>query len=240
MKVLLSGYNGAMGREIAAMIDIEAGYSNHLENAAFSVYDDLSSIEETFDVIIDFSSPKALKEILNYAVSKNLPVVVGTTGLGAGEMSLIDLASSHIPILQAGNYSLGMQVMMEISELIASKLKSFDVEIIEKHHNKKVDAPSGSALMLRDAVMVGNSDLTETVNGRSGSDCKREPNEIGMHAVRGGTIVGEHSVIFAGLDEVIEIKHSAYSKKIFASGAIEAARLLIGKPVGRYDLKDVL
>lgn len=240
MKVLLSGYNGAMGREIASMIDIEAGYSNHLDDASFAVYDDLSSIEETFDVIIDFSSPKALEKILNYAVSKNLPVVLGTTGLGAGEMSLIDLASSHIPILQAGNYSLGMQVMMEISKLIASKLKSYDIEIIEKHHNKKLDAPSGSALMLRDAVVLGNSSLTETVNGRCGSECKREKNEIGMHAVRGGTIVGEHTVIFAGLDEVIEIKHSAYSKKIFASGAIEAARQLLGKPAGRYDLKDVL
>ena len=240
MKILLSGYNGAMGKEIASMVDIEAGYSNHVSGSSFPVYDDLSSIEESFDVIIDFSSPKALKEVLNYAVAKNLPVLVGTTGLSDGDMSLIDLASSHIPVLQAGNYSLGMQVMMEISELIASKLSNFDVEIIEKHHNQKVDAPSGSALMLRDAVTLGNASLSETVNGRFGSDCKRQLNEIGMHAVRGGTIVGEHSVIFAGLDEVIEIKHSAYSKKIFASGAIEAAKKLLGKPAGRYDLKDVL
>lgn len=241
MKILLSGYNGVMGHVVSELTsDIVAGYSNVLADASFPVYTDLSEIKEDFDVILDFSHPSALKDILNKAVSVKKPLVIAATGLDEGHHQMIDLASSHIPVLQSGNFSLGINAMLDITTALSKMLEGYDVEIIEKHHNLKVDAPSGTAEMLLGSVLEASDDRDHAVYGRHGNDAKRTASEVGVHAVRGGTIVGEHSVIFAGVDEVIEIKHTAFSKKIFAQGALKACKFMVSAKAGRYEMKDVL
>ncbi len=240
MRILLSGYNGQMGRVIQDLVEVSCGYSNTVSEASFPVYTNLKDVEETVDIIIDFSSPLALEEILNFAVKCKIPVLIASTGLEAHHFAMIDKASESIAVLQSGNYSMGVHVLKDITKRVAKVLQDWDVEIIEKHHNLKVDAPSGTALLLRDAVVEGNASLSHTIYGRSGTDAKRVADEIGIHAVRGGSIVGEHTVIFAGLDEVIELKHTAYSKKIFAKGALDAAKVLVHFKPGRYSMEDVI
>ena len=247
MRILLSGYSGAMGRVISQMCRerqddiIVAGYakSKH-EVADYPVYTDLSQIQEKVDVIIDFSKAEAVAAILDYGKQQKIPMVIASTGLGVAEYKKIEDASKEVAILQSGNMSLGINLLLDIVQEVAAKLTGFDVEIIEKHHNKKVDAPSGTANMLAQAVSSGRDDLEQIVYGRSGKEAKRQQGEIGIHAIRGGTIVGEHSVIFAGTDEVIEIKHSAASKKIFANGALKAANFIVKQTKGLYSMEDVL
>lgn len=243
MRILLSGYNGTMGKVVSEVAQdlIVCGYSNVLSSdASFPVYDNLENVVETVDVIIDFSNPKALPALLNYAVARRIPMVIASTGLSDVNHQAIDEASQIIPILQSGNFSLGINVLLDISEKLASALRDFDVEIIEKHHKLKVDAPSGTAIMLQEAVVKARPELTDISYGREGTDTKRSNHEIGMHSIRGGTIVGEHSLIFAGLDEIVEIKHIASSKKIFANGALHAAGFIVRKNNGRYTMEDVI
>lgn len=234
MKVALVGH-GAMGQLIEKKL-LDAGHEI-AGIVSIGLLDDLDQIDKAFDVIIDFSHPSYLSMILNYIEKTNTPLVVATTGYTDVQIASIKEAAKKHPIVYTANFSLGITVFEEVLKQITPILEdSFDIEVIEKHHNKKVDAPSGTAKMLVNAM--NNDHKYEEVFGRSGMS--KRSKEIGIHAVRGGSIVGEHSVIFAGEDEVFEIKHEAHSKNIFANGAIKAASFLVGKPAGLYNMNDVL
>lgn len=243
IKIILTGACGRMGlwvREtaeknpafcIAAKVDICGGEG---------IYSSIAEYQGEADVIIDFSHHSALASVLEYAVSKNIPAIICTTGHTAEELALLDKASESIPVFKSGNMSLGINVMLELVRRASAALEGYDIEIIEKHHNQKLDAPSGTALMLADAA-AENIDGAEYVYDRHSVRAKRRPEDIGISSVRGGTIVGEHEVIFAGTDEVITISHSAQSRNVFAQGALKAAAFMAGvnKP-GKYDMSDVL
>ena len=205
------------------------------------VYKSFADIQEQADVIIDFSSAENLKERLDYAKANGLGIVLASTGFTADDLALIDEYSKEIAIFKTANLSLGVNLMQALCKAAAEVLGgAFDVEIIERHHNLKKDAPSGTALMLADSINEVFGNQKRYVNGRDGIVGAREESEIGIHAVRGGTIVGEHEVMFAGEDELITITHSARSKRVFATGAIRAAKFLHGKEAGRYEMKDLL
>lgn len=192
------------------------------------------------DVIIDFSSPKALAGELEYAVNNNVPVVIGSTGFTPEQLATIDKTSTKVAIFRTANFSLGVNLLCKLVKEAAETLgEKFDIEIIEKHHSQKIDAPSGTALMLAKSANEAFGGTKPYVNGREGI-CGKRGNEIGLHAVRGGTIVGEHEVDFCGEDEIITLSHSARSKRVFAAGAIKAAKWLAGKGAGKYDMGDLL
>jgi 4-hydroxy-tetrahydrodipicolinate reductase len=193
-------------------------------------------------VIIDFSSPKILNEMLEFAKSNSVGIVLCTTGFSKEELSLIEETSKKVPILRSANMSMGINLITKLIQEAAKVLSTagFDIEIVEKHHNKKVDAPSGTALALADAMNEVLNNEYEYKYDRSAERAMRNKKEIGFSAVRGGTIVGEHEIIFAGTDEVIEIKHTAYSKAIFGKGAVQAAKYLSGKNAGMYQMSDVI
>lgn len=222
--------------EIVAGVDITEG------TAEFPVYNSIADVKETADAIIDFSSPKALSSILDYATSKNVPVVLCTTGFSEEQLSDIKKASEKVAILRSANMSLGINTLVKLlktaTEILANN--GYDIEIVERHHNQKKDAPSGTALLLADAINDTAGGKYEYVFDRSGRREVRPKDEIGISAVRGGSIVGDHEVIFAGLDEVIEINHRAYSRSVFAKGAVSAAAFLKGKPAGMYDMSNVI
>lgn len=207
----------------------------------FPVYKKFSEADETPDVIIDFSHPSLLDELLDNAMTNGTPVVIATTGYSDEQIAAINKASEQIPIFFTFNMSLGINLMEELARKAASVLGGqFDIEIIEKHHNQKLDAPSGTALMLAGAL---NDELGKSktyVYDRHSVRQKRSKNEIGIHSVRGGTIVGEHEIIFAGRDEVFSLRHEAHSKQIFAVGAVNAAVFMVGKKAGMYNMKDLL
>lgn len=235
MRVALVGY-GTMGQIVEKKL-IE---KNHEVSAIVSLgmCEDLEETNAQFDVIIDFSHPSFLDMILNYVEKHDTPLVVATTGYSEEQIAKIKDCAKRHPIVYTANFSLGVTVFEEVLKQITPILKdTFDIEVIEKHHNKKVDAPSGTAKMLVEAIDPKHE--YERVYGRSGVS-KRNKNEISVHAIRGGTIVGEHSVIFAGEDEVFEIKHEAHSKNIFVNGAIRAAEFVKDKPAGLYIMHDVL
>lgn len=236
-----------MGKVIVDLIDemegfeIVAGMDRAKENShTFPVFEDINCFKGYADATIDFSNPSTLPILLKYAVDTNTPLVVASTGYSEEEVASIHAASKETAIFYSRNMSLGINVLLNLVKKAASALEGFDIEVIEKHHNKKVDAPSGTAFMIASTIDEELENKSEFVYGRHGNDTKREPNEIGIHAIRGGTIVGEHSVIFAGVDEVIEIKHSAMSKKVFATGSINAAKFLVGKKSGIYSMDDLL
>lgn len=234
MRVALVGY-GTMGQVIEKKL-LEKQHEV-VGIVSIGLLSDLEEIKDHFDVIIDFSHPSYLDMILAYVKKHNAPLVVATTGYTPEQIAQIKETAKANPIVYTANFSLGVTVMEEVLRQIAPILEdSFDIEVIEKHHNKKVDAPSGTAKMLVNALNVDNK--YEEVHGRQGM--RKRAKEIGIHAVRGGSIVGEHSVIFAGEDEVLEIKHEAHSKHIFANGAIKAASFLVGKEAGLYNMNDVL
>ena len=246
MKVLLSGATGQMGKAITEVVashnrdEIVAGYAKEkTTDLPYPVYDTLN-IDEDVDVIIDFSSPAALDELLNFATEKNLGIVLAATGYSEEEVSKINEASKNIPILYSGNLSLGVNVMQIIAEKLAHMLSDFDIEIVEKHHRYKVDSPSGTAKMLFEAVNRGRDEKLNALQGRDGFYKERPITEVGVSSLRGGNIVGEHTLYYCGEDEVIELKHIAASKKIFANGAIKAARFLIDRKPGLYNMNDVL
>ena len=194
------------------------------------------------DAVIDFSSPVALNDILSVGIEKNLPLVLCTTGYSEEQLAKINEASKKVAILRSANMSLGINLLLGLVQAAAKVLSdaNFDIELVEKHHNQKVDAPSGTALALADAINEALNNEYNYKYDRSAERVKRDKKEIGISAVRGGTIVGEHEVIFAGTDEVIEFKHTAYSKAIFGKGAVSAAKYLAGKPAGMYSMKDVI
>lgn len=206
----------------------------------FPIHQNFQMVKEPFDVIIDFSHHSLVKDLLEFAVSQKKPLVLCTTGLDEALQALVLEASKAIPVFQSGNMSYGIQVVERMLARFAPLLQDqFDIEIVEKHHRRKVDAPSGTALMLADTIRRAIKDTFLTV-GRHGTSAKRQPKEIGLHAVRGGTIVGEHQVIFAGDQEVITLTHQAESREVFAHGALRAAGYLLNQPAGLYDMHTMI
>ena len=222
---------------IAAGVDLFADSA-----AAFPAYTNIADVQEEADVIIDFSHPSLLTPILSYAAQKGgIPAVLCTTGYSAEQVEALKTAAQTQPVFYSRNMSLGINLLIELSKKAAKVLgDQFDIEIIEKHHNQKIDAPSGTALMLADAIASVRDGETQYVDDRHAQRKKREKSEIGLHAVRGGTIVGEHEVVFAGNHEVITLSHSAQSKELFATGAVNAAVYMCGKGPGLYDMSDMI
>lgn len=249
LKLVISGCNGAMGRTLEEVIStmedakIVAGIDRNPEvyNNNYPVYTNACDIKEECDAIIDFSHPSNLKGILDFGVENNVGIVIATTGFDEEQEKSIEDASKKTAIFRSSNTSLGINVLINLVKQAASVLsETFDIEIIEKHHNKKVDAPSGTAYMIANAINEELNNTKEFNYGRVGTDTKRDKKEIGIHAVRGGTIAGEHTVIFAGMDEIIEIKHTATSKKIFAQGAVKAAKFIATKENGYYCMDSLM
>lgn len=235
MKIALVGY-GAMGKIVKEMGQDKIAYSCDMDSNAD--IENLNQIKEEIDVILDFSNPANLDMIYEYAILKKLPVVFATTGYNVAQELKISELSKIVPVLRSSNFSLGVILMNKLVKQLTPILKdSFDIEIIEAHHNRKLDAPSGTAKMLLDSVVEVTG--YHPVYGRSGI-AKRETNEIGLHSIRGGSIVGEHEVMYCGEDEIISLKHSAHSRKIFAKGALLACEFLQNQKPGLYDMEDVL
>ena len=249
VRVIMHGCNGRMGQVITEMIakeaemEIVAGVdlSDHIQNS-YPVFKSMKDCDVEADVVIDFANAKAVDGLLDVCVERNLPCVLCTTGLSEEQLAHVKEASGKVAILRSANMSMGINLLMKLLKDAVPVLAAagYDMEIVEKHHNQKLDAPSGTALALADSMNDALGHVYEYKYDRSSERKKRDPHEIGISAVRGGSIVGEHEVIFAGLDEVIEFKHTAYSKAIFGKGAIEAAKFLAGKPAGRYDMADVI
>lgn len=249
LKVIINGCNGKMGQVLANQIaqdkelEIVAGIDKSPERVKtdFPVYKNIFDFKEKADVVIDFSRPEALNVLLDYATKTNTPLVIATTGLSTQDMDNIKAASTKVSIFQSANMSVGVNVLARLA-LEAAKIigGSFDIEIVEKHHNLKVDAPSGTAYLIADKINNSLEEHKEYIFGRYTKTDKRSKNEIGIHSIRGGTIVGEHTVIFAGSDEVIEISHIAASKNIFALGAIRAAKFIAEKEPGYYNMDDLM
>ncbi len=248
-RIILCGCFGKMGSVITQLIanrsdcKIVAGVDLiNNDIAEFPIYSKIDEIKESADVIIDFSRPELLTDILGYmAYHPGLASVLCTTGYSAEQVEALKAASFTQPIFYSRNMSLGINLLVELSKKAAKVLGSdFDIEIIEKHHNLKVDAPSGTALMLADAISSVRDIDSEYMYDRHAQRKKRETKEIGIHAIRGGTIVGEHEVIFAGNHEVITLSHSAQSKELFAAGAVNAALFMCGKSAGLYDMSNLI
>lgn len=210
-------------------------------NYNFPTYKDFSNIKDTVDVLIDFSNPALLNSLLDFSIKNKIPAVICTTGYSPEQVEKIKSASKKIPVFYSGNMSLGVNLLIELAKQAAKVLKNdFDIEIIEKHHNQKVDAPSGTALMIADGISEELEKEPQYIFDRHTYRRKRSKNEIGIHSVRGGTIVGEHDVIFAGHDEVVTISHQSQSKELFATGAINAAVFIKDKPCGMYNMSQML
>lgn len=246
IKIILSGCNGQMGRVITEIakddpdIEIIAGVDlNDEKMSDYPVYKNINDFDGEADAIIDFSKPSSLPSIIEYCEKTKTPSVLAATGYSDEEIESIKALGNKAPVLFSRNMSLGINVMIELLKKAASSLPGFDIEMIEKHHNKKVDSPSGTAFMLAETINDAKGNSLDFIYGREGNDSKRKENELAIHAIRGGTIVGEHEVIFAGLDEIIEIKHTALSKKVFASGSINAAKFMVSKENGLYDMSDL-
>lgn len=248
-RAIMNGCNGKMGQcitgicaqdpdiEIVAGIDTYDGIKND-----YPVFASLKECTVDADVIIDFSNAKAVDALLAYGVEKQIPIVLCTTGLSEQQLADVEKAYEKVAILKSANMSLGINTLMKLLQDAAKVLATagFDIEVVEKHHRLKLDAPSGTALALADSINEAMDNQYHYTYDRSQRRQMRDDKEIGISAVRGGTIVGEHEVIFAGPDEVIEFKHTAYSKAVFGKGAIEAAKFLAGKPAGKYDMSDVI
>ena len=248
-RIIMCGCNGAMGQTISRLVEedseaqIVAGVDIKTQSQnGYPVFQSIDKCNVEADAVIDFSSPKATDALLEYCVANKLPVVLCTTGLSDEQLKNVSEASKSVAVLKSANMSLGVNVLLKLVQEAAKVLagSGFDVEIVEKHHNKKVDAPSGTALALADSINEAMDNQYEYVFDRSGRRQAREKKELGISAVRGGSIVGEHEIIFAGTDEVIEFKHTAYSKAIFAKGSIQAAKFLKGKEAGLYDMSHVI
>jgi len=248
IKIILIGCNGYMGCVVTDMVaddptvSIIAGVDTDTKKQNdYPVYTTPDNIIEKADVILDFSNPSALEGILKYALSTKTPVILCATGYTSEQLARIEKASKQIPIFRSGNMSLGINLLADLIQRACDVLgEDFDVEIVERHHRRKVDAPSGTAIMLADAVASAMVGKPELIFERESRRKPRSSNEIGISAVRGGTIVGIHDVIFAGENEVIELRHTASSRDVFASGALKAIKYMQGKQPGMYDMKDVL
>lgn len=244
LRILLVGATGTMGHQVHELVrtlddaKISAGVTHEVKGEApFPLYTNFDEIEETFDVVIDFSHPNMVDHLLDYLATHEVPTVICTTGLSDAQDERIGALARKMPLFRSGNMSLGIHVLTDLIKRAKTLLPDFDVEIIEKHHRRKVDAPSGTAKMLADAL---DPERAHRVYGREGIATQRKKKEIGIHAVRGGTIVGEHDVLFAGESETIRLSHAAESKGVFASGAVEAARFLVGEDAGLYNMNDLM
>lgn len=248
VKVIMHGYLGKMGRVICGMntreIEVVAGVDTLPANTPmpFPTYMNIKDCDMPADVIIDFSTATAVPGLVAYAVTKKIPVVICTTGLTPETIDILQNAATHIAVFKSANMSLGINFIASVIKRAAVLMKEsgFDMEIIEKHHNQKIDAPSGTALLLADALNDALDGQLKYVTDRSKTADKRQSNELGIHAIRGGNIVGEHTVLFAGMDEVIEFTHIAQSKEVFAVGAVKAANFLKGRPAGLYSMQDIM
>lgn len=249
VKIIMHGCNGHMGQVISGIVEkdpdaeIVAGIdiADQGKNS-YPVFTDIDACQVEADAIIDFSSAKATDKLLEYSAARQIPVVLCSTGLSQEQLAKVEETSRKVAVLKSANMSLGINTLLKLVQDAARVLAAagFDMEILEKHHRLKLDAPSGTALALADSINEAMDNQYHYVYDRSQKREKRDDKEIGISAVRGGTIVGEHEIIFAGQDEVIEFKHTAYSKAIFGKGAVEAAKFLAGKPAGRYDMSDVI
>jgi 4-hydroxy-tetrahydrodipicolinate reductase len=236
-RVLTAAVAGAPDIEVVAGIDLLSGGSD----ADYPVFVSLEKCTVPADVVVDFSSPKALPTLLKGVGEKNLPLIIATTGHTREDKALIAEASASLPIFVSANMSLGVNLLSEMAQKAATVLgESFDIEIIERHHNQKKDAPSGTALLLADAINEVFMQGKRYVYGRHGREELRQASDLGIHAIRGGTVVGEHEIVFAGKDELVELRHSAASRNIFALGALEAVRYLLDKPPGLYSMKQMI
>lgn len=247
-RIILCGCNGKMGKAITSVVnersdcEIVAGVDVNTDClCGYPVFGKMSDITVEGDVVIDFSHPSLLGDILAYAKEKKLPAIMCTTGYSEAQVAELKKASESIPVFYSGNMSLGINLLISLARKATSILgDTFDIEIVEKHHNQKIDAPSGTALMIANAISEERSLPSRYEFDRHSVRRKREKEEIGIHSVRGGTIVGEHEVIFAGHDEVVTISHSAQSKGVFAAGAVNAAVYIVGKEAGMYDMSDLI
>ena len=249
VKIIMHGCNGHMGQVISGIVEkdpdaeIVAGIdiADQGKNS-YPVFTDIDACQVEADAIIDFSSAKATDKLLEYSAARQIPVVLCSTGLSQEQLAKVEETSRKVAVLKSANMSLGINTLLKLVQDAAKVLAAagFDMEIVEKHHRLKLDAPSGTALALADSINEAMDNQYLYVYDRSEKRDKLDDKEFGISAVRGGTIVGEHEIIFAGQDEVIEFKHTAYSKAIFGKGAVEAAKFLAGKPAGRYDMSDVI
>lgn len=249
VRAIMHGCNGKMGRVITGLIrdddaiEIVAGIDTYTGTANdYPVFESIEVCDVEADVVIDFSNASAVDHLLDYCAKKKLPVVLCTTGLSEEQLRKVEETAEQTAVLKSANMSLGINLLLKLLQNAAKVLgpAGFDIELVERHHNQKVDAPSGTALALADSVNEALDNQYTYVFDRSQVRQKRGEKEIGISAVRGGTIVGDHEVIFAGADEVIEFKHTAYSKAVFGKGAVEAAKFLAGKKAGKYDMSDVI
>jgi 4-hydroxy-tetrahydrodipicolinate reductase len=247
IKILMVGCSGRMGKAISQTVDnfenltIVAGIDRTAENGfQYPIFEDISSCTVEFDVILDFSRPDTLESLINFSKNKLTPIVLCTTGYTAEQLNTIKVMSETLPLFRSANMSIGINVVNSILKNISGLLfQNYDIEIIEKHHNQKVDSPSGTAILLADTIKDSIPEETKYVYGREGI-AKRDHKEIGIHAIRGGSIVGDHSVIFAGQGEIIELNHTALSREVFAVGALKACEFMNGKQAGMYSMDDVI
>ena len=249
VRAIMHGCNGKMGRVITGLIrdddaiEIVAGIDTYTGTANdYPVFESIEACDVEADVVIDFSNASAVDHLLDYCAKKKLPVVLCTTGLSEEQLRKVEETAEQTAVLKSANMSLGINLLLKLLQNAAKVLgpAGFDIELVERHHNQKVVAPSGTALALADSVNEALDNQYTYLFDRSQVRQKRGEKEIGISAVRGGTIVGDHEVIFAGADEVIEFKHTAYSKAVFGKGAVEAAKFLAGKKAGKYDMSDVI
>ena len=246
LEVMVNGCNGKMGQIVCDLVNqnedlvLKCGFDKNITGEfAFPVYNEIENISEKPDVIIDFSVPVATFNILNYAVQNQVPVVIATTGFSIDEEKIIEKYSKQIPIFKSANMSYDIMIMKKLVQWLAPLLKDTDIEITETHHNRKIDSPSGTAQMLADSINASLGNTLHCEYNRHDKREKRDKNEIGMNSIRGGNIVGEHTVQFFGEFDTFELKHTSYSRNVFAEGAIKAAKFIVNQTPGLYDMDDL-
>lgn len=248
VRILINGICGQMGHalwrlapQFSNCLTVVCGVDPAQSDLNVPVYTCFADVATDFDVVVDFSVPSASMDALNYCVENHKPIVLCTTGFSPEQISQIADAASRIPVFRSANMSVGINLLCALAKQAARMLGgTFDIEIVETHHNRKIDSPSGTAAMLAEAVAEASPDEKQLVYGRHDKNHRREPSEIGIHSLRGGTVVGEHELLFLGQDEVISLKHQAQSKAVFAAGALRAAAFLHGKDPGLYDMNDMI
>ena len=246
LEVMINGCSGKMGQIVCDLVEqsedlvLKSGFDKNVTGEfAFPVFSKIENISEKPDVIIDFSVPIATFNILEYAIQNKVPIVIATTGFSSEEEKLIEKYSRQIPIFKSANMSYDIMIMKKLVQWLAPLLKDTDIEITETHHNRKIDSPSGTAQMLADSINASLGNTLHCEYNRHDKREKRNKNEIGMNSIRGGNIVGEHTVQFFGEFDTFELKHTSYSRNVFAEGAIKAARFLVNKPNGLYSMEDI-
>lgn len=246
LDIIINGAIGKMGKAIYDIaknsdndINVVAGVDVKSGDSDIKIYDDIFNVSENADVIVDFSNPRAIESLSEFALKKRIPLVVGTTGLTDEHKYMLSKAAEDVAVFVSHNMCLGVFLIMNLARKAAKVLKDYDIEIVEKHHNQKIDAPSGTALMIADAIKKEKTDA-EYVYSREDKYQKRDKNEIGIHSIRAGNIVGEHQVIFGGEDEVIEITHKLGSRKVLALGALRAAAFTVLQKPGLYNMEDLV